>query len=209
MKNLLIITILSALVYQAEFFNFLREGLGVGIEKPSYQVLSKINNNIDVRKYSPSKWVQTSTTDQARSMPSNPMFRRLFAYISGSNEAGQKIEMTAPVLTQMQSLSSQLIDTNTRVEFTMGFYVPKANQDSAPKPTSNDVNIQDLPETTYAVIKFGGFASMNDYLRNRDTLIQALGTEASQYDTVNILVAGYDPPFKFWRRTNEVWLKKV
>lgn len=209
MKTILLITILSALIYQAEFLNIFKEGLGIGIEKPSYQVLNKIGNNIEIRKYSTSKWVQTSSTSQARSMPSSFMFRKLFMYISGSNEVKQKIEMTAPVLTQMQSLSSQLINTNTQVKFTMGFYVPQKNQENTPEPMSDDVDIQNVPETTYAVIRFGGYASMNDYLRNRDVLIRALGNEASQFDTINMLVAGYDAPFKFFDRTNEVWLKKL
>jgi hypothetical protein len=59
-----------------------------------------------------------------------------------------------------------------------------------------------------ATIRFGGWATMEMNIKKRDELIKALGARASQYDTVNMVVAGYDAPFKLFNRRNEVWLVK-
>jgi hypothetical protein len=49
----------------------------------------------------------------------------------------------------------------------MKFYVPQSNQLNTPNPTGGQVYIQKEPEMTVAVIKFGGFASMDDYMYYR------------------------------------------
>jgi len=43
----------------------------------------------------------------------------------------------------------------------------------------------------------------------RDELIKRLGESASNFDCVNFMTAGYDPPFKPIGRVNEVWLRKI
>jgi hypothetical protein len=60
-----------------------------------------------------------------------------------------------------------------------------------------------------AVARFGGYASMDDYIKYRDNLVKALGTDSKEYDIVNMISAGYDAPFKAFFRRNEVWLKKT
>jgi hypothetical protein len=140
-------------------------------------------------------------------MKMNNMFWKLFGYISGENDQKTKIEMTAPVTTVFKSSDSKAISMASNAKMTMRFYVPKADQSNTPNPTG-DAFLQADPEAEYATIRFGGWASMNDNLSYRDQLIKALGAEASKYDTVNFLAAGYDSPFNFIGRRNEVWLKK-
>ena len=115
--------------------------------------------------------------------------------------------MTAPVKMQMSSASEITEDSN--VNMTMSFYVPKVMQDSTPIPTDDTLKVVNMDKTTFATIRFSGRAATNDQLEHRDKLIKALGDEASQYDTVNMIIAGYDAPFVIFNRRNEVWLRKL
>ena len=113
----------------------------------------------------------------------------------------------------------------------MRFLVPKDFQNNTPVPT-NEAYLVEEPEMIAAVAKFGGYASADDYMKYRDFLVEKLGDEAQNYDTINMMTAGYgnfvlififiltvfqfltkffhlDPPFKPVYRTNEVWLKKI
>ena len=68
------------------------------------------------------------------------MFRKLFNYISGTNDKQAKIPMTAPV--------SVLVKPGAgKSTFTMAFYVPAAFQKDTPIPTAgSDVSIEQRPE---------------------------------------------------------------
>lgn len=112
--------------------------------------------------------------------------------------------MTAPVLMWHQDSTK-----SSRKLKVMCFYVPKEFQSQTPNPTSKDVFLNSVDSRTVATIRFGGFASSNDYLNNRNQLVSALGSDAKNYDSDMYLMAGYDSPFKFVGRTNEVWIKKL
>ena len=185
------------------------KSFGIGIERPPYEVIQKLDDNLEVRKYPATKWVcttvksSTQNLDQVRSS----MFWKLFNYISGENEPKQKVEMTSPVTMDFQS-SQKIERTTPDCEISMRFYVPKQFHGMVPQPTG-DAHIVEEKESVFAVVRFGGYASMNDYIKYRDELIARLGNEAVNYDCVNMMTAGYDPPFKPIGRTNEVWLRKI
>jgi hypothetical protein len=83
----------------AGFFKSVKNALGLEIEMPTYELLQKLDENIEIRKYPASKWVctkQSGTAEQEKSFQSG-MFYKLFNYISGTNDKTQKIAMTAPV----------------------------------------------------------------------------------------------------------------
>ena len=136
------------------------------------------------------------------------MFMKLFKYISGDNVQRQKVEMTAPVLMVYQNMNNELITKDSNVDMSMRFYVPKVNQDNTPTPRQSDEFIKSEPEMTVATIRFGGWASISDYISNRDKLISMLGDQAKDYDTINMITAGYDSPMTPFKRRNEVILKK-
>ena len=121
-----------------------------------------------------------------------PMFNKLFRYITGQNENSQKISMTAPVTFDFKKNDDNLITENSNLKMAMRFYVPKDHQQNTPQPTG-DAYLEENPEMTAAVIRFGGYASMSDYIKYRDELIKKLGNDAKNYDCVNMMAAGYDP----------------
>lgn len=195
------------------FMEGIKGVFGFDIEKPKYELVCKIARNIEIRRYPSTRWASTSEMGEAHHLHAGlqtQMFWRLFNYISGQNDQGQKISITAPVIVGYDSFSPNgLIHPQTDCRMTMGFYVPNQNQNYTPKPTGKNTFLHTEPEMIVASITFDGFPEMKDYLAQRDQLIRALGDEAQNYDVVNFIIAGYDPPFKPLFRTNEIWLRKI
>ena len=181
----------------------------LAIEGPTYEVLQKLGNNMEIRKYPASKWVSTKVDTTANNAGNNMMFFSLFNYISGANNNKQKIEMTAPVLMQYASKDNTKINKNSAVSVSMNFYIPSKFKNNTPQPTSNGVFIREIPETIVAVSRFGGYAKIDDFITNRDALLKALGSDSKNFDAVNMITAGYDSPFMIFFRRNEIWLTKL
>ena len=137
------------------------------------------------------------------------MFWSLFKYINGGNDRELDMEMTAPVLLQYVNTANELISRDSTVNMTMKLYLPKINQEDPPVPTNPNVTLSNEDSMDVATIRFGGWAYYSDYINYRDKLIKNLGADAANYDMVNIIAAGYDSPFNFIGRRNEVWLKKI
>jgi hypothetical protein len=124
---------------------------------------------------------------------SGPGFRILAGYIFGGNEANTKISMTTPV--QM--------DINDSVS-TMSFIMPSAyTKESLPKPNDPNVNIKNTEDEYVAVIRFGGYASDED-MRFYSEKLQNLLKENGITSIGNYRFLGYNPPFQFIGRRNEI-----
>ena len=89
------------------------------------------------------KWVVTDglAMDVHDGQPAKDAFHRLFDYIDGQNEAGIKIDMTAPVSIFIKPGAGP----NCESEFTMGFYIPEIYQTIPIAPTGEGVYIEDRP----------------------------------------------------------------
>ena len=122
-------------------------------EEPNYKVIQK-NEVYEIRKYLDRLAVETSRAG----IDSN--FRKLFNYISGRNDTQEKIAMTTPV-TQVEKNGNM----------TMQFYLPsKFNLGNVPNPNNEDVNIINIEGGYYAVIRYSGRASENNFIKHRDIL---------------------------------------
>jgi hypothetical protein len=183
--------------------------LSLAIEEPTYTVIQKLGNNMEIHKYAPSKWVTTQVDVRFRDVKNNMMFNNLFNYISGANSDKQKMDMTAPVVMSYVSKNNKTINKDSEVTAYMSFYIPSKFENNTPKPSANNVVIRELPEFVTAVVRFGGYANLDDYMKNRDALVKALGSDAKSYDTVNMITAGYNSPYMILFRKNEVWIPKM
>jgi hypothetical protein len=124
---------------------------------------------------------------------SGPGFQKLAGYIFGGNDANTKISMTSPV--QM--------DINDTVS-TMSFVMPSSyTKESLPKPNDPNVQIKNTADEYVAVIKFGGYASDEDLKFYSDKL-QNLLKENGITSFGNYRFLGYNPPFQFIGRRNEI-----
>merc|ERR1712176_182640 len=183
-----------------------------GYECAPYSVLEH-HEDYQVRQYPSKKWA-TVTFDKSGGQPSNenPMsknyrsqpqsssFMKLFAYISGTNQGEAKISMTVPV-------STLVVDGKEH----MGFYVPEQHQEDTPKPHEDqEVKIVQRPDLTAFVRQFGGFAKDEDWEREKEALKKSLEgrDDFDEIDFDQFYRQGYDAPFKFWNRKNEVFFAK-
>jgi hypothetical protein len=129
-------------------------------------------------------------------------FQKLAGYIFGSNEANTKISMTTPV--QM--------DINDSVS-TMSFVMPSEyTKENLPKPNDPNVHIKNTADEYVAVIRFGGYASDKD-LKYYSEKLQNLLKDNGIKSFGNYRFLGYNPPFQFIGRRNEIivsvdWLGK-
>ena len=156
-------------------------------EQLKYETID-VNEVYEIRKYSDRLVVETETSNQ------NSNFRKLFNYISGSNEENQEIKMTAPV-TQIEKNGNM----------TMQFYLPsKFDENNVPSPTNSDVKVLNMKGGYFAAITYSGRASDKNFIKHKEILENQL-----KKDNITILSpairATYNSPFTLpMLRRNEV-----
>jgi hypothetical protein len=165
-------------------------------ETIKYKVLIK-EKNIELREYDEILLASTKTIINDRR---DSGFNSVFNYISGENDQKQKISMTTPVVSYEEE--GKLVT---------GFYVPsKYDQSSVPKPTKDEVFINKFEKSVYAVIRFNGNWTDENFNKNDKSLRKYL--EENNYDIVsNRLVLRYQPPFipGMFRRNEIAYQVKV
>jgi len=174
-----------------------------GIDCPKYTVGIK-TDKYEERHYESTKWASTIITGMDLDKATSTGFLRLFAYISGENEAKSKIPMTAPVKNLITPGQGPFCESN----FTISFFVPFAFQDSTPEPITADVFLTSEPATTFYVSQFGGYAKESKLLEKAAELADSLVADGVSFQTANFINAGYDPPFRPVNRHNEIWYKQ-
>ncbi|QFU81490.1 SOUL family heme-binding protein [Natronorubrum aibiense] len=169
------------------------------------------------RRYPATMLIETTAPDRRTA------FRRLFQYISGENEAGDAVSMTAPVTTSAESVPPETpVQTNgedgTSIPMTapvrtdrttdvvsMAFYLPpEYTLESAPVPTDPAVRLVTEPSRTVAVWRFSWYATDRRVERARQSLrdrLEERGLEARDELTVLQYNDPWTPPFL---RRNEV-----
>ena len=145
-------------------------------EEANYEVV-KENKNYEIRKYSDRLVIETNSTE-------GNGFRKLFNYISGNNDQKEEIKMTVPVTQEIKNGN-----------MTMQFYLPsKFNKDNAPKPLNSEIQISTIEGGYYAVIKYSGRSSDQNFLKNKEILDKEL-----KRDSIAVLSppirASYNSPF--------------
>tara|TARA_B100001250_G_C19750674_1_gene767573 strand:+ start:746 stop:1312 length:567 start_codon:yes stop_codon:yes gene_type:complete len=166
-------------------------------ENQKYIVTKKINE-IEIREYLPS--IYASVTLEENNAKQNSLFRILANYIFGGNSESQKIAMTAPVHMQKNN-------TEGKDAMTMKFVMPsKYKLNDLSKPNDPRINIYKSKQKKYAAIGYGGYN--NDY--KNENYYQKLKNILIQNNlkfSDNPIYLGYDPPYKFWGRKNEILLE--
>lgn len=113
-------------------------------------------------------------------------FGPLFRYISGGNNSGQKIAMTAPVFQEAKA------PTIHRISFAM----PKDFSPSdIPTPDTSLLSIDHVPAHTAAALTFRGSWNAKRLEHKTSELRTLMATEGLQ-ESGPPLFARYDPPYK-------------
>ncbi len=185
--------------------------LAFGLEEPKYEMIGEYDG-IEYREYVDYIVVETLVEgDLSRDEASNIGFRRLFRYITGENDGGAEISMTAPVqVAEPQgaeiAMTAPVQSVNTEQGWTISFVVPgKYTWDTVPQPTNPDVYLrQAAPGKITAVIRFSGRWTEKNALKARNELYKKL-EEANVSPISKPIIAAYNSPFSIpWFRRNEI-----
>jgi hypothetical protein len=165
-----------------------------GYESAPYKVL-RSSGKCEVRDYPALTVVETPMAGGGDASSSS--FNRLFRFITGGNEAKQKIAMTTPVF-----MSSS--DSNS----TMAFVLPAELKGSGtPKPTDGAVKVREQEAGRFAVLRYSGGRNA----RNEEESLSRLNNWMVEKGLSVLsppVYAYFDPPWTpaFLRR-NEVMLR--
>lgn len=165
-----------------------------GYESASYQSV-RASGKFELRDYPALTVVETPMARVGTG--SGGSFNRLFRFITGGNEAKQKIAMTTPVF-----MSGD--DTNA----TMAFVMPaKMKTSEVPKPADGSVTVRELATGRFAVLRYSGGRNVKNETESLERLWAWMQREG--LTELSPPIYGYfDPPWTpaFLRR-NEVMVR--
>jgi len=184
---LIIIAILSALITSSQiYFNMAKT------ETQPYKII-KTEKDFEIRLYPPAMMASVSINAKTYKELSSSGFRKLASFIFGGNQANKNISMTTPVHMDINdSLSS------------MSFVMPaNYTRDNLPKPKDSTITIKTTTEEYVAAIRFSGYANDEQIKIHAAKLENALKANGIEYHG-NFRFLGYNAPYQFWGRKNEI-----
>jgi hypothetical protein len=190
MKTVLIITVVLFVV-----FTLFQAYTVMASNKSGSQpyTVVRIEKDFEIRFYPAATMAITTSSAKTYKELGNSGFKKLADYIFGANKTNEKIAMTTPVHMDINQTSS-----------TMSFVMPSQyRKDNLPEPNDSNVKIKTISQEYVAVIKFAGYASENDIKSFSQRLENAL-KEASISYFGHFRFLGYNPPFQFIGRRNEI-----
>lgn len=162
------------------------------VEQQKYNVINSIEE-VEIRKYPPAIYASVTLNQENN----NSLFRILAGYIFGGNNENQKIAMTAPV-------HMEEINNGNNESVTMKFVMPSdLDLNDLSKPDDPRIEMFKSVEKKYAAISYSGYNNQDKFIKYSQKLRDAL-LENNLSFTDNPIYLGYDAPYKFWNRKNEV-----
>lgn len=154
--------------------------------RPEYEVVKIFEGDIELREYGG----QTLIT-----VEDGNGFGTLAGYIFGDNETGEKIAMTAPVITK----------ASERGGIAMSFILPSGlTSKNAPKPNTDNIEITDTSNKRYIVARFGGYTTMEKVRTAQISLLNTVEKEGLDQVSAPMLWQYNDPWTPAQLRRNEV-----
>ncbi|KAG9448020.1 hypothetical protein H6P81_014148 [Aristolochia fimbriata] len=179
------------------------------IECPKFNVIHA-ESEFEIRKYNSTMWSSTSPIEDISFVDATRKgFLQLFDYIQGKNDNKEKIEMTAPVITQVSPSDGPFCASS----FVVSFYVPAKNQPNP--PPAKGLHTQKWSSKYAAVRQFTGFVADSDVGQEAAALYASLSgsrwavavDRATSGDATAVYtLAQYNSPFEFNNRVNEIWM---
>ena len=161
-------------------------------ENQKYRLVLK-EEGFEIRFYPSATFAKINSPGTNYKSVASSGFNKLAGYIFGGNDEGKSIAMTAPVRMEMSDKGS-----------TMSFVMPEKYQASdLPKPKDASVQIVKSSPQYVAVVRFGGYADDEKINEHRAILLKLIENKGIKV-TGEYTFLGYNAPFQFWGRTNEV-----
>ncbi len=184
-----------------------------GVENAPYSVIdADIDSKIEVRQYAPMILVSAKMSSSGQ----NGAFRKLFRYITGSNQGTAEIAMTAPVFMGNSEFNQGIDIPMTAPVFmderggepTMSFVMPNHfTLETTPQPSDPELWVSEIKGLAVVAIQFNGLLSdsnVKKYTAQLSEWIDKRGFTVAG----NPITAGYNGPMTLpiYRR-NEVLIK--
>ena len=170
------------------------QSVRAGYESAPYQVVRE-DGALELRTSPALTVVETPMAPDGNA--DDGSFMRLFGFISGQNQAKEKIAMTTPVFM-----------TGNETNRTMAFVLPaKFKSGKAPEPADAALSLRELPAGEFAVLRFSGGRSTKHEaaaLAKLQSWITAQGLKAQSPPVYGYFDPPWTPPFL---RRNEVMLR--
>jgi len=177
---------------------------GASVEEAPYQLVSK-DGDFEIRDYASVVIAQTEV-DASFKKAGNTAFRRLFNYISGDNEAGDEIAMTAPVIAESDSASGG--ESGEKIAMTAPvlyqkegdkwryrFVLPSSfTLENAPRPLNPEVTLVETEPKRVATIRYAWLATEAARLKHAEALISWVESQGLVPQS-ELRWAGYNPPW--------------
>ncbi|MEN9958203.1 MAG: hypothetical protein RLZZ474_447 [Bacteroidota bacterium] len=166
-------------------------------ENQKYRTVLK-DGQMEIRYYPSATFATIYSSETEYKALASSGFRRLAGYIFGGNDQAKSIPMTAPVRMEMGFKGSS-----------MSFVMPERfSENNLPKPKDSKIQIQQSAPQYVAVISFNGYANDERIRENRDLLLKLIQAKGIQV-TGEYSFLGYNAPYQFWGRRNEVVIPVV
>ena len=192
-KTFWILGILAVLVIAFFMFASFRFS---NIETPSYRVIKTLGS-VELRAYPQMTIAQTDLRSSSFDNEGSNGFRTVASYIFGSNQTGDKIAMTAPVIMEMGDSAN------------LSFVMPSAySLNDLPQPNSQAVALREQPERNLAVIGYGGFSDDEKIQKYGDKLMAELQAQGIPTKG-SLMYMGYNSPWDVVNRRNEVAIEVI
>ncbi len=186
--------------------------ISMSVPETHYEVSEILENEVEIRSYPEEIWATTVAEDQ------NNAFSPLFRYISGDNDKGEKIEMTAPVVTptpqpagtdstkgEKIEMTAPVVSMNTEKGQFMAFIMPERfDINNTPKPSSSRVKIELIEPRKLATIRFSGYVTQENYKKNLEQLNKTLENRGISTIGEPLLMQYNDPWTPPFSRRNEI-----
>jgi hypothetical protein len=167
----------------------------VAVEEPQFEVIH-LADDYEIRRYAPFIVAEVDVPGDSGDA-GNRAFRILADYIFGNNEPGEKMRMTAPVVSDAPR--------DDRGLFTYAFVMEsRYSMDTLPAPVDPRIRIVQKPAQVVAARSYSGRWTDENFLRHEASLVSALTIDGIPVRSEPFL-ARYDSPFTPWfLRRNEV-----
>ena len=165
----------------------------LALEEPEYTVLEQADD-WELRLYQPYIVAETRVEGNLR-QTGNRAFRILAGYIFGDNEPGEKMAMTAPVISEPDGEGAAVYQFVMESAYDM---------DDLPVPNDARVELRQLPQRLVAALTFSGTWNETRIDELTRDFLERLGEEGYALRS-DPMLARYTPPLTPWfLRRNEI-----
>jgi hypothetical protein len=184
----------------------------MAVDEPKYDLIIKAEN-YEIRSYYKTLVAETLIDDSFENS-GNRAFRILADYIFGNNLSKTKIDMTAPVTMQKNSIeiskSTKMLQSMTANGYLFQFTMPeKFTIENIPTPNDSRVLIKSIDKRKVAVYSYSGSWSEEKYKNNLKKFKDLLKVD-SIATTGEPIFARYNSPFQLWfLRRNEIMFQII